>query len=126
MAIRVEDQEAVDMAHWLLANEGMFVGSSSAMNIVAACRIAIDLPDNSTIVTVICDNGKSHLSRFWNEEYVTSQYQLKWPHHGNSIIPACLYNIHHRLPRLRGRCKCKKVRYKVYETEKQKIWGMFE
>ena len=122
-AIRVEDQEAIDMAHWLLANEGLFVGSSSAMNIVAACKTAIDLPDNSTVVTVICDNGKTHLSRFWNEEYVTKKFNLQWPH-SNSIIPACLRDIHHRLPRLLGRCKCRKVKFKVYETENQKIWGV--
>lgn len=45
-AIRVEDQEALDMAHWLLANEGLFVGSSSAMNIVAACRSFLTLCSN--------------------------------------------------------------------------------
>ena len=40
-AVRVSDQEAVDMTHWLLENEGLFVGSSSAMNIVGAVRIAM-------------------------------------------------------------------------------------
>ena len=39
------------MAHWLLQQEGLFVGSSSAMNVVAACRVAKRLPVDSVIVT---------------------------------------------------------------------------
>ena len=30
---QASDQEIVDMAHWLLNNEGLFVGSSSALNV---------------------------------------------------------------------------------------------
>jgi cysteine synthase A len=47
----VTDQEICDMAHWLLREEGLFVGSSSAMNVVAACKVARRLPRDSTIVT---------------------------------------------------------------------------
>ena len=39
------------MAQWLLQHEGLFVGSSSAMNVVAACRVAKRLPADSVIVT---------------------------------------------------------------------------
>eukprot|EP00598_Pedospumella_elongata_P016393 CAMPEP_0184991672 /NCGR_PEP_ID=MMETSP1098-20130426/37665_1 /TAXON_ID=89044 /ORGANISM="Spumella elongata, Strain CCAP 955/1" /LENGTH=64 /DNA_ID=CAMNT_0027517135 /DNA_START=15 /DNA_END=206 /DNA_ORIENTATION=- len=31
------------MAHWLLRNEGLFVGSSSALNVCAAVRTALEL-----------------------------------------------------------------------------------
>ena len=41
------------MAHWLLQQEGLFVGSSSAMNVVAACRVAKRMPADSVIVTGI-------------------------------------------------------------------------
>ena len=41
------------MAQWLLQHEGLFVGSSSAMNVVAACRVAKRLPADSVIVTGI-------------------------------------------------------------------------
>ena len=30
-AVRVSDQEAIDMTHWLLENEGLFVGSISGV-----------------------------------------------------------------------------------------------
>ena len=70
-AIQISDQEAVDMAHWLLREEGIFVGSSSAMNVAGAVRVASSMPPDSSIVTVICDGGQRHVSRFWNQEFIT-------------------------------------------------------
>lgn len=49
------------MAHWLLQTEGLWVGSSSAMNIVGAVRTASKLPEGSKVVTVVCDGGQRHL-----------------------------------------------------------------
>lgn len=77
-AEKISDQEILDTAHWLLREEGLFVGSSSAMNVAAACRFAKKLPVNSVIVTVICDSGQRHLSRFWNPVYI-EKYGLSWP-----------------------------------------------
>jgi len=77
-AVKVSDQEAVDIAHWLLKEEGIFVGSSSAMNISAAVRYADLMPSGSFVVTVICDGGQRHLSRFWNKDFI-QRWGLKWP-----------------------------------------------
>jgi cysteine synthase A len=88
----IEDQEIVDMAHWLLREEGLFVGSSSAMNVVAASRAARKMKPGSAVVTVICDSGQRHLSRFWNPQYL-EKYSLIWPE--KDCIPDCLSgNIH--------------------------------
>ncbi len=77
-AVRVTDQEAVDMAHWLLKEEGLFVGSSSAMNVCGAIKVALSSPSSSCIVTVICDGGQRHLTRFWNKEFIKN-WGLFWP-----------------------------------------------
>lgn len=78
-AIRVSDQEAVDMAHWLLKEEGLFVGSSSAMNVYGATIYAKSSMDpNSCVVTVICDGGQRHLTRFWSRDFIKSR-GLNWP-----------------------------------------------
>lgn len=61
-ATAVTDQEVVLMAHWLLQNEGLFVGSSSALNIAAACQTAKELGPGHTIVTIVCDQGQRHTS----------------------------------------------------------------
>jgi len=55
-AFLLSDQAAVDMAHCMLRNEGMFIGSSSAMNLVGAAMAAQQLPENSVIVTIVCDS----------------------------------------------------------------------
>jgi len=92
-AVRVHDQEAVDMAHYILRTEGLWVGSSSAMNLVGAIQTARNLPLHSTIVTVICDGGQRHVTRFWNPDFVRNTCRLKWPEPGtphNTRIPACL------------------------------------
>lgn len=90
-AIQVTDQEAVDMAHWLLQYEGIFVGSSSAMNVVGAVRTALSLPVDSTVATVVCDSGHRHLTRFWNRDFCT-EWGLVWPGDAESEprIPECL------------------------------------
>lgn len=77
-ANRVSDQEILNTAHWLLAEEGLFVGSSSSLNVAVACITAKKMGPGHTIVTVICDHGSRHLSRFWNKDYV-KQYDLVWP-----------------------------------------------
>lgn len=91
-AIRVTDQELLDMAHWILEHEGLLIGSSSSLNIVATCLYAAKLRTEhqnfgKRLVTVVCDSGTRHLSRFWNSEYV-KKYNLQWPDKG--VIPKCL------------------------------------
>ena len=89
-AIRVTDQEAVDMAHWLLQTEGLWVGSSSSMNVVGAVRTALSLPIDSTVVTVGCDNGNRHLTRFWNRDFCR-KWGLQWPRDDRANhVPECL------------------------------------
>ncbi|KAF9110765.1 hypothetical protein BGX27_005909 [Mortierella sp. AM989] len=72
-AVRVTDQEAVDMARYLVQKEGLFIGSSSAVNCVAAVRVARELGPGHTIVTLLCDSGQRHLTKFWNDDYLADQ-----------------------------------------------------
>jgi cysteine synthase len=83
----IDDQEILEMAHWLLQNEGLFVGSSSAMNVAATIKYAKKIPKGSNIVTIICDTGQRHVSRFWNCDYI-GKYDLIWPKKG--VQPKCI------------------------------------
>lgn len=56
---------------FLLKNDGLFLGSSSAMNCVGAVRVAESLGPGHTIVTILCDNGMRHLSKFYSAEYLS-------------------------------------------------------
>lgn len=66
-AIKVTDQQAMRMARWLVEKEGLFVGASSAVNCVAAVKAAKNLGKDKRIVTILCDSGTRHLSRFWKQ-----------------------------------------------------------
>ncbi|KAJ6827095.1 cysteine synthase 2 [Iris pallida] len=74
-AYRGTDKEAVEMSRYLLRNDGLFVGSSSAMNCVGAVKLAQALGPGHTIVTILCDSGIRHLSKFYNPQYL-SEYEL--------------------------------------------------
>ncbi|OQS05790.1 cysteine synthase [Thraustotheca clavata] len=76
-AYAVTDQEAVDMSRYLLHNEGIFVGSSSSMNCVAAVHLARKLGPGHTIVTILCDSGQRHLTKFWNNEHLKKNWDLE-------------------------------------------------
>ena len=78
-AYSVADQEFVNVAHWLVRNEGLFVGSSSALNVTATLKSLEHFPEGSNVVTVICDNGTRHLSRFYNKEGL-EKYNLRLPY----------------------------------------------
>ncbi|KAJ5183729.1 hypothetical protein N7492_001345 [Penicillium capsulatum] len=64
-AVRVTDAQALAMAKWLVEKDGIFVGSSSAVNCFAAVQTAKKLGPGHRIVTVLSDSGSRHLSRFW-------------------------------------------------------------
>ncbi|KAJ5675103.1 Cysteine synthase 2 [Penicillium maclennaniae] len=64
-AVRVTDAQALAMARWLVEKDGIFLGSSSAVNCFAAVKTAMKMGPGHRIVTVLSDSGSRHLSRFW-------------------------------------------------------------
>jgi cysteine synthase len=65
-AIRVDDRTMIEMAHWLVREEGLFVGGSAALNVAGAARYAKTLPAGSRVVTVLCDGGDRYRSRIYD------------------------------------------------------------
>lgn len=76
-AFQVTDQEAVDMARYMMQSEGLFLGSTACVNLVASVKTAVKYGNvnhslcfhfddqNSRIVTILCDSGSRHLTKFW-------------------------------------------------------------
>jgi cysteine synthase A len=60
--IAVSTKDAQVMARRLAAEEGIFAGTSSGANVVAALRLAGRLGPNASVVTVIVDSGLRYLS----------------------------------------------------------------
>jgi cysteine synthase A len=60
----VSTEEAVAMALRLAREEGLFAGTSTGANVVAALRLAKQLERGATIATVMCDSGMKYLKTF--------------------------------------------------------------
>jgi len=71
-AFRVTDAEAVAMSRYLVKHDGLFLGSSSACNLVACVKLSKQKgwTNGQTVVTILCDSGTRHYSKFWNDEYL--------------------------------------------------------
>jgi cysteine synthase A len=69
-AVRVDDRTMASMAHWLVREEGIFVGGSAALNVAGAARYARTLPPGSRVVTILCDGGDRYRSRLYNEAWL--------------------------------------------------------
>jgi cysteine synthase len=72
-AIHVEDTETVRYVYRLLREEGLFVGSTSGINVAAAVRIARELGPGHTVVTVLCDGGAKYQSRLFNPQWLAQK-----------------------------------------------------
>ena len=60
------DREAVEMAHFLLRRDGLFLGGSAALNCVGAVRLARRLGRGARIATILCDGGARYASRLYD------------------------------------------------------------
>jgi len=61
---RVTNDDALAMALRLAREEGLFAGTSTGANVIAALRLAEQLGDGSTVVTVLCDSGMKYLRTY--------------------------------------------------------------
>jgi cysteine synthase A len=59
---RVSTADAKAMARSLAQRRGVFAGTSTGANVVAACRVAERLGPSATVVTIACDSGLRYLS----------------------------------------------------------------
>ena len=60
----VENEEAIETARWLAAEEGLFSGISTGANVAAALKVAEKLPKDTIVVTIQPDRGDKYLSVF--------------------------------------------------------------
>jgi cysteine synthase A len=72
-AVHVTDVECVRTVYRLLREEGLFLGSTSGVNVAAALQIARRLGPGHTIVTILCDNGAKYQSRLFNRKWLADK-----------------------------------------------------
>jgi cysteine synthase len=69
-ALQVTDEEALPLVFDLLKNEGLCLGGSSAINVMAAVKIAREIGPGHTIVTILCDFGTRYQSKLFNPAFL--------------------------------------------------------
>jgi cysteine synthase A len=85
-AVHIEDAESVSFVYRLLHDEGLFLGSTSGINVAAAVRVARQLGPGHRIVTVLCDGGAKYLSRLFNRSWLEQKGLLQFA--GRAGAPA--------------------------------------
>ena len=61
---QVSTEEAMAMAFRLAREEGLFAGTSTGANVIAALRLAEQLGAHATVVTSLCDTGMKYLGAY--------------------------------------------------------------
>jgi cysteine synthase A len=72
-ALHIEDAQTVHYVYRLLREEGLFVSSTSGINVAAAVQVARDLGPGHTVITVLCDGGAKYVSRLFNRDWLTQK-----------------------------------------------------
>jgi cystathionine beta-synthase len=75
--INISDKEAFTTARRLVREEAIFTGGSSGMNVAAALRVAREAPQDSVIVTIICDTGERYLTKHHSDEWLREKQLLE-------------------------------------------------
>jgi cysteine synthase A len=76
-ALHVTDVECVRTVYELLREEGLFLGSTSGVNVAAALQVARRLGPGHTIVTILCDTGAKYQSRLFNRKWLAEKGLLE-------------------------------------------------
>ena len=70
--IAVSDADSFAMTRRLALEEGILVGGSSGMAVVAALRAAATLGPDDTIVVLLPDGGRGYLGKIFNDKWMRS------------------------------------------------------
>jgi cystathionine beta-synthase len=70
--IAVNDAESFAMTRRLAQEEGLLVGGSSGMAVVAALKVARELGPDDVVVVILPDSGRGYLGKIFNDEWMKS------------------------------------------------------
>ena len=72
-AVHIADEKSIEMVYRCLDEEGLYLGASSALNVVAAKEVAERLGPNHTVVTMLCDGAYRYADRLFSDKWLRSK-----------------------------------------------------
>ncbi|KAJ5684985.1 hypothetical protein N7455_003701 [Penicillium solitum] len=72
-SVSISDEKTIEMVYRCLDEEGLYLGASSAMNVVAAKEVAEKLGKGNTVVTILCDGAYRYADRLFSSTWLESK-----------------------------------------------------
>ncbi|KAI9828457.1 MAG: Cysteine synthase 1 [Thelocarpon impressellum] len=72
-SLHIPDSESIAMVYRCLDEEGLYLGASSCLNVVAARDVARKLGPGKTVVTILCDGAHRYADRLFSKKWLQSK-----------------------------------------------------
>ncbi|ABN67296.2 cysteine synthase (CYSK1) [Scheffersomyces stipitis CBS 6054] len=69
-AVKIPDEDSIVMVYRLLDEEGLYLGGTGALNVVAAIEVAKTLPEGSNVVTILADSAHKYSDRIFSKTWL--------------------------------------------------------
>ena len=86
-AFQLNDNIILNMVHYIVQNDGIFLGSSSGANLCGAYLMAKKMGPGGRVVTLLCDSGQKYISKVYNPTFLKER-GLKITGKAEDLFPA--------------------------------------
>ena len=76
-AFHINDAKSIEMVYRCLDEEGLYLGASSCLNVVAAKEVAETLGPGHKVVTILCDGAYRYADRLFSRKWLGEKNLIK-------------------------------------------------
>ncbi|KAH6611018.1 Pyridoxal phosphate-dependent enzyme [Trichoderma cornu-damae] len=75
-SLHISDEKSIEMVYRCLDEEGLYLGASSSLNVVAAKEVAEKLGRGHVVVTMLCDGAYRYADRLFSRKWLAEKKLL--------------------------------------------------